>query len=94
MSEASTMLNFRAKDHWVDRLDAAAERLGQNRSDFMRQALEQRVEEVLGGAPIQARQNRAAPKVAKVAKSGCPHPKTTKLPTGIKLCQSCGAKLR
>jgi hypothetical protein len=94
MGGTSTMLNFRVKDEWADRLDAAAERVGLNRSDFIRSSLEQRVEEVLGGAPTPARPRLTPPKVQKVARNQCPHPQVTKLPTGIKLCQSCGAKLR
>ena len=92
----STMLNFRVKEDWAARLDAAAEMMGQTRSSFIRQSLTNAVEGVLGGKDVPVRPRLTPPRVPKAQKDKCPHPKESvvRLATGVRLCQVCGAKLR
>ena len=92
----STMLNFRVKEEWAARLDAAAEMMGQTRSSFIRQSLTNAVENVLGGKEIPKRPRMTPPRVNQQTKATCPHPKESRvrLPTGVRQCTICGAKLR
>jgi hypothetical protein len=94
------MMNFRLRSEDVPKLDAAAKAAGLTRSDFVRRAVTELVARYTGERkPMEAAGTRG-PAAPKQSSKGYPFPdcpknpacKFQKLPTGIKLCQTCGIK--
>ena len=92
----SQMLNFRAKDEFIERIDAAADALGLSRSDFIRQAVEERLGAIGPVARTRRPQQPKTPRAPKASAGGCPHPAAavSRLATGVRLCGACGSRLR
>jgi len=92
------MINFRAKPGFRKMIDEAARAAGVDRSTFIRDAVEARVV-IAPMAPrtvIGTPKRTPPPETMTQASSDCPHPTESlvKLPTGIRMCQACGARLR
>jgi predicted DNA-binding protein len=96
MSE-SIMTNVRLKKSEVARIDAAAERTGVSRSDFIRRAIEHELAK-LGdtGAVTGVRvRGKAAKATAKYPYPDCPKGpqcQFARTVTGIRVCSTCGVK--
>lgn len=95
----SQMINFRLREEDIPKLDAAARTAGMTRSDFIRKAVTELVARYTShDAPLEAAPGRgqAAPKVdRKMPFADCPRNvacKLQRLPTGVKLCSTCGIK--
>lgn len=94
------MMNFRLRSEDVPKLDAAAKTAGMSRSDFIRQAITEKVARTMRSvdpemAPAPGR-GPAIKAEKKMPFPDCPRSaqcKLQKLPTGIKLCTSCGIKI-
>lgn len=90
------MLNFRVKEDFAARLDAAAEAIGVDRSTFIRNAVAEKMNAMGSMIPDTPRPRLTPPRVQRSTKEGCPHPKevVVRLLTGVRQCGACGAKLR
>jgi Arc/MetJ-type ribon-helix-helix transcriptional regulator len=94
------MINFRLREEDIPKLDAAARTAGMTRSDFIRRAITELVARYTRHEePLEAASGRG-PAAEKPSKrqpfSDCPRNKACKLqklPTGIKLCGTCGVKI-
>lgn len=96
----SKMVNFRKSEEELSAIDQAANRVGMNRSDFMRYAIDKEVAAVLGlprvvVGDLPAKQGDGDVKPT-VSREDCTHPKEKLRSTtyGIKVCGLCGAKIR
>ncbi len=96
----SHMINFRVRGEDQARIDATAKKLGLNRSDFIKRALTEAIARYAGDAtPVQALPGRGKAKIevtaARTPFDDCPKNANchlTKLPTGVKVCESCNVK--
>lgn len=95
----SQMINFRLREEDLPKLDAAARTAGLSRSDFIRRAVTELVGKYTGTeVSIESAKVRGAalPKVdRKMPFADCPRNpacRLQRLPTGVKLCSSCGIK--
>lgn len=90
------MLNFRVKESEKRLIDDAAARSGLNRSDFIKAWVMKGVVEMGVSSPTPAAPSTPTGKTTTVNNGKCPHPKEYRniMPTGVKVCTVCGAKLR
>ena len=99
------MVNFRTSVEFARALDQRADEAGLSRSDYIREALEEKVgQTAVNGRAHWARNATVAPGPRQaddtvepvVDRDKCPHPEGNRvaLPTGIKMCNLCGARLR
>ncbi len=94
------MMNFRLREEDVPKLDAAAKAAGMTRSDFIRRGVTELVAKYTGDRkPLESAGGRG-PALPAQNKKTMPFPdcpknaacNLTKLPTGIKVCQTCGVR--
>lgn len=87
------MVNFRVKEQDLVRIDEAAERTRQSRSDFIRTAVSEAVQtRVGGGAVTKVGVRGKATEKAQMLDEGCPKNRYcvfTKIPGGT-ICSTCG----
>lgn len=96
----SHMINFRVRAEDQVRIDATASKLGMNRSDFIKKALTEAIARYAGDStPVEALPGRGKAKAVTVTPKtpfeNCPKNTAcslTRLPTGVKVCESCNVK--
>lgn len=95
---ATKMINFRLREEDLPRLDAAAERAGMSRSDFIRQAVTEyvaRLDGRQGALAAEGKRGKAKPRAEGLKFEDCPkNPacQLVRLNTGVKACRVCGRK--
>lgn len=96
----SQMMNFRLREEDIPKLDAAARALGMDRSTFIRSAVTELVARTINERQPMQNAGGRGPSKPKTT-SPMPYPdcprnaacSLTKLPTGIKVCSTCGCKI-
>lgn len=88
------MVNFRLRDEDVLRIDAAARQLGLSRSDFIRRAVSEFLQDVAGGTEvgIVGKRGKAKEKAAYMD-ANCPrnpYCMFVKEASGSRICRTCG----
>lgn len=90
----SVMINFRVKQEDADRIDQAADITGVSRSDFVRQAVSEQVQEMLGGTAVGTVGKRGkALEKAQMRDEGCPknaYCVFVRDAAHRRICQTCG----
>lgn len=89
----SNMVNFRADPKEIAAIDRAAEQLGMNRSDFIRQAIKQYIQQAPEVA-VSVRTSRNGQCIEGKAIRDCTVKLMQKNAAGVQQCMVCGKKGR
>lgn len=88
----SNMVNFRMKQSELEAIDAVANRLGVTRSDFIRDAVKERIARHVSESPVAIPSGPSQGCKGGGNPRACQIKQLAKLATGVKVCTVCGVR--